>query len=114
MCFIYELRPSLNVQSDSLRAKVFKLDSIVVFLFCILYFILLSFFSIVFNIFLHLTQSHIYANSINFFTYLKMTEDRSKRRFLSVTFQGDILVKQRIFISDYFIDRYISKGNNGT
>ena len=42
-----------------------------------------------------------------------MTEDRSKRRFLSVIFQGDILVKQRIFISDYFIDRYISKGNNG-
>ena len=78
MCFINELRPSLNVQSDSLRAKVFKLDSIVVFLFCILYFILLSFF-IVLNIFLHLT--HIYANSINFLTYLKMTEDRSKRRF---------------------------------
>ena len=111
MCFINELRPSLNVQSDSLRAKVFKLDSIVVFLFCILYFILLSFF-IVLNIFLHLT--HIYANSINFFTYLKMTEDRSKRSFLSVPFQGDILVKQRIFISDYFIDRYISNGNNGT
>ena len=78
MCFINELRPSLNVQSDSLRAKVFKLDSIVVFLFCILYFILLSFF-IVLNIVLHLT--HIYANSINFFTYLKMTEDRWKRHF---------------------------------
>ena len=51
------------------------------------FFILLSFsniFFIVLNIFLHLT--HIYANSFNFFTYLKMTEDRSKRRFLSVIF----------------------------
>ena len=38
MCFINELRPSLNVQSDSLRAKIFKLDSIVVF-FCSAYFI---------------------------------------------------------------------------
>ena len=50
-----------------------------------LYFILLSFsniFFIVLNIFLHLT--HIYANSFKFFTYLKMTENRSKRSFLSV------------------------------
>ena len=108
MCFINELRPSLNVQSDSLRAKIFKLDSIVVF-FCSAYYISFFYhfqtFFIVLNIFLHLT--HIYANSFNFFTYLKMTEDRSKRRFLSVIFQGDILLKQRIFISDYFIDRYI-------
>ena len=116
MCFINELRPSLNVQSHSLRAKIFKLDSIVVFFFVLhtLFhsFIIFKHFFIVLNIFLHLT--HICANSFNFFTYLKMTEDRSKRRFLSVIFLGDILVKQRIFISDYFIDRYISKRNNGT
>ena len=36
------------------------------------------------NIFLHLT--HIYATYFNFFTYLKMTVDRSKRRFMSVIF----------------------------
>ena len=29
---------------------------------------------------------YIYANSFNFFTYLKMTEDRSKRHFLFVIF----------------------------
>ena len=34
-----------------------------------------TFFFTVLNIFLHLT--HLYANSFNFFTYLKMTEDRS-------------------------------------
>ena len=39
---------------------------------------------IVLNIFLHLT--HIYATYFNFFTYLKMTVDRSKRRFMSVIF----------------------------
>ena len=37
------------------------------------------------NTFLHLT--HIYANSFtSVFTYLKMTEDGSKRRFLSMIF----------------------------
>ena len=34
--------------------------------------------------FLYLT--HIYANYLNFFTYLKMTVDRLKRRFMSVIF----------------------------
>ena len=37
---------------------------------------------VVLNIFTPYT--YIYANSFNSFTYLKMTEDRSKRRFLSV------------------------------
>ena len=44
----------------------------------------------VLNIFLHLTV--IYDNSFNFFTYLKMIEDRSKHHFLSVIFTvGEVI-----------------------
>ena len=66
MFFNYELRPSLNVQSDSRRAKVFKwLFSIVVLsLHALLHSFGFSNIFIVLNIFLHLT--HIYANSFNF------------------------------------------------
>ena len=66
MFFNYELRPSLNVQSDSRRAKVFKwLFSIVVpSLHALLHSFGFSNIFIVLNIFLHLT--HIYANSFNF------------------------------------------------
>ena len=58
-------------------------NQIPLFFFCsfISFFYNFQTFFIVLNIFLHLT--HIYANSFNssFFTYLKMTEDRSKRLF---------------------------------
>ena len=47
-------------------------------------------FLMVLNIFLHLTV--IYDNSFNFFTYLKMIEDRSKHHFLSVIFTlGEVI-----------------------
>ena len=75
MFFINELRPSLDVQSDSLRAKSFWIALLIRF-YCCCFFsaCFISFFYhfpnifIVLNIFLHLT--HIYVYSFNFFFYL--------------------------------------------
>ena len=53
---------------------------------------------IVLNIFLHLT--HIFTTYLNFFTYLKMTVDRSKRCFLSVIFTA-LSCKKSLLITCY-------------
>ena len=86
---------------DSLRAKVFIVNSsfnwiLLLFFFCMLYFILLSssnMFLIVLNILLHLT--HIYANSLNFF-YLLENDQRS--------------IETSFFIRDFYCVKYRFKG----
>ena len=104
MFFMKELKPTLNKQCASIRAKLFVqniLAPIISFYFFPLYIFntflyILSHFSvrhifIDFNLF-----QHIYAN-LKIFTHLKMTSERSKRRdFLALVFISKSISKKLI------------------
>ena len=79
MFVINELRTSLNVQSDSLRAKVlncsFNWILLLLFFFCMLYFILLSFSNIYYSTLHIYMRTHIYAFLSVIFTGLNLLRD---------------------------------------
>ena len=100
MFFIHELRPTLNVQSESIRPKVLCISF---FFFFFVRMLLLSVY--IANLFILLTCKYIYIihSPFNFTIHLIMTELRSKRRvspsiFIVKSFKKPLLVRSPILI----------------
>ena len=137
MFFINELRPSLNVQSDSIRAKVFNHFNYVI-LACLLLF-LTPFFTFSYFTYFHFFVLYLYLCKIFVFTF-KLDNDRSsvetsrsftrsfyfkvltctKKAFeLLATAQGKIwtgpmypwTIELLDYYLDHFLDLYLSKIN---
>ena len=98
MLFIKELKPTLNTQSDSIRAVIFIAEIFYIFFcksLCYCYLVFFIFYHLPFvTISTYFIAFHIltcnftsYMQSFSFFLYLKMISARSKRRkILSLVF----------------------------
>ena len=95
MFFTHELRPTLNVQSDSIRAKVFNYPFISFFL-CIF----LSVARLHLKLFSNFLHAFIYIHCSSFTIHLIMTEVRSKRRLLPLIFIVKSFTKPLLIIGN--------------
>ena len=88
MFFIHELRPTLNVQSDSIRAKVFNKFLFSFLLVLFFYTFLLSVYTCNFHAKFFTLPMYIYIYILPFYftSHLIMTKVRSKRRVLPLIF----------------------------